>query len=95
MYGFLAARYVYDELHITNVAVLPYVRRRGIGESLLSEAIAAARARKGCAWVVLEVRESNVAAQKFYAQAAFEIVGRRKNYYHAPREDALLMARQL
>lgn len=95
VYGFLAARFVYDELHITNIAVLPGLRRRGIGDSLLSEAVEAGRRRAGCAWLVLEVRESNLAAQKFYANANFEVVGRRKNYYHAPAEDALLMARQL
>ena len=45
--------------------------------------------------VLLEVRESNLPAQNCYAQAGFTVVGRRKNYYELPKEDALLMGREL
>ena len=45
--------------------------------------------------VLLEVRESNLPAQKCYERAGFTVVGRRKNYYELPKEDALLMGRQL
>ena len=49
----------------------------------------------GVASVLLEVRESNLPAQNCYAQAGFTVVGRRKNYYELPKEDALLMGREL
>ena len=45
--------------------------------------------------VLLEVRESNLPAQNCYARAGFTPVGRRKGYYDLPKEDALLMGRQL
>jgi ribosomal-protein-alanine N-acetyltransferase len=41
---------------------------------------------------VLEVRAENTAAQKLYQACGFEVIGRRRRYYKAPVEDALLMA---
>lgn len=92
--GFLAARFVMDEVHITNIAVRQQVRRRGIGNRLLDEAIAAGLARRAV-WVSLEVRESNEAAQGLYAGAGFDFAGKRKDYYRDPSEDAVVMGLKL
>jgi ribosomal-protein-alanine N-acetyltransferase len=89
--GFIVAREMADEIHVNNVAVRPEYRRLGIGETLLRAALAWGRDR-GSAQAVLEVRAGNVAAQKLYQACAFEVIGRRRRYYKAPVEDALLMA---
>ncbi len=79
-----------DEAHIANLAVHPQHRRRGIGRALLRALLLEAR-RRSAAFVTLEVRVSNLAAQQLYAAHGFEVVGRRKAYYTNNREDALLM----
>jgi ribosomal-protein-alanine N-acetyltransferase len=88
--GFLAGWIVEDELHINNIASHPSYRRLGIGRGLLAEAVAAGR-RGGAAFILLEVRASNEAAQELYRKTGFVIIGRRRDYYRAPTEDALVM----
>ena len=51
--------------------------------------------QKGILQLDLEVRESNVGAQEFYRFCGFFVVGKRRNYYESPREDAILMRRAL
>ena len=92
--GFIAARLTLDELHINNVAVRAGHRRRGLGRALLHEALRRG-ARVGAKWAVLEVRASNDAALGAYSALGFEVVGRRRGYYSAPLEDALVMGRSL
>ena len=92
--GYIGSRIVLDEADITNVAVRPQYRRRGIAARLVSMMLEQ-MAEKGVVSVLLEVRESNLPAQKCYERAGFTVVGRRKNYYELPKEDALLMGRQL
>ncbi len=92
--GYIGSRVVLDSADITNVAVRPPYRRRGIAAGLVSRMVEQLRA-KGVASVLLEVRESNLPAQNCYAAAGFVPVGRRKNYYDLPKEDALLMGRIL
>jgi ribosomal-protein-alanine acetyltransferase len=92
--GFLVARHAADECEIMNLAVAPRGRRRGTGSRLLAAALEAARER-GARRVFLEVRASNLTAQRFYARHGFESAGRRRDYYAAPREDALVLARSL
>ena len=92
--GYIGSRIVLDEADITNVAVRPQYRRRGIAARLVSMMLEQ-MAEKGVVSVLLEVRESNLPAKNCYAQAGFTVVGRRKNYYELPKEDALLMGRQL
>ena len=88
--GFVAARVVGDELRINNIAVRHAWRRRGLGTALLGAAIARGQQMSAnTCW--LEVRAGNLKAQALYARHGFEIVGRRKNYYREPPEDALLM----
>jgi ribosomal-protein-alanine N-acetyltransferase len=78
------------EAEIANLAVIPWARGRGVGRKLLDKALAAARER-GAEKVFLEVRESNVVAQRLYRAAGFVPVARRRGYYEAPVEDALVM----
>lgn len=92
--GYIGSRIVLDSADITNVAVRPMYRRRGIARQLVSRMLEQ-MAAKGVTGVLLEVRESNLPAQNCYAQAGFTVVGRRKGYYELPKEDALLMGRQL
>jgi ribosomal-protein-alanine N-acetyltransferase len=89
--GFIVARLIANELHINNVAVRPEFRRSGTGEKLLSAVLSWAEAR-GSEQAVLEVRAGNSAAQALYARCGFTVIGRRRRYYAAPVEDALLMA---
>jgi ribosomal-protein-alanine N-acetyltransferase len=79
-----------DELHVNNVAVRPEFRGQGLGCILLQTTLDQARQRDAKI-AQLEVRASNNAAQKLYQRCGFEVVGRRKNYYRQPTEDALLM----
>ena len=89
--GFIVARQMADEIHVNNVAVRPEYRRLGIGENLLRAVLAWGR-DQALAQAVLEVRAENVAAQRLYQACGFEVIGRRRRYYKAPVEDALLMS---
>jgi len=88
--GYIGIQTVLDEGYINNVAVRPEYRRRGIAAALISLLIEQARAI-GLAFMTLEVRESNAPAIALYEKLGFTTVGRRKNYYEKPREDAILM----
>lgn len=79
-----------DEGHITNLAVSPDHRRMGIGAKLLGYALDFARS-KGARRVWLEVRRSNLAAQRLYRKFGFRTIGVRRGYYTDTGEDALLM----
>jgi len=88
--GFFAGWIVEDELHINNIAARPDSRRVGVGRSLLENAIREGRDR-GVAFVLLEVRASNATAQALYSKVGFHFIGRRRDYYRSPTEDALMM----
>ncbi len=79
-----------SEGEILRVAVLPQYRRRGFARMLVLHLIEDAKAL-GLLSLELEVRENNHAARKLYENLGFEAVGRRKNYYKNPTEDALLL----
>ena len=89
--GFIVARQMAGEIHVNNVAVRPEHRRLRIGENLLRAVLMWGR-EQGSAQAVLEVRAQNIAAQKLYQACGFEVIGRRRRYYKAPVEDALLMS---
>ena len=91
--GFFAGWIVEDELHVNNIASHPAYRQIGIGRRLLEAAINEARMR-GVLFVLLEVRASNEAAQSLYRKLGFDFVGRRRDYYRAPTEDAFVMKRE-
>lgn len=81
---------VFDEAHITNVAVAPDLRRRGYGRAIMEEMLRTALFY-GAGQMTLEVRESNLAAQALYKGLGFEKAGRRKRYYADTGEDAFIM----
>ena len=88
--GYLCLWEVADEVHITNIAVRPDVRRRGIARALLAAVLDDARSRR-FKIVVLEVRPSNQHAVSLYESFGFRVVGRRRGYYYDTGEDALVM----
>lgn len=88
--GYVGLMYVLDEGYISNVAVHPEARRQGIGDALI-DALAVKAKELELAFLTLEVRESNAPAIALYAKHGFHPVGKRKNYYDAPKEDAVLM----
>ena len=90
--GYVGMMCVLDEGYISNVAVHPDFRRLGIGDRLIDRLLALARVRS-LAFVTLEVRAGNEAAIALYQKHGFVPVGRRKNYYSLPREDAILMTK--
>ncbi len=92
--AFCAFWRVADQAHINNLAVRPELRRRGLGIMLL-QAIIAEVHRLGATSLALEVRRSNVAAQRLYLRAGFQEEGIRTSYYTQPVEDALLLVKRL
>jgi ribosomal-protein-alanine N-acetyltransferase len=89
--GYIVARHVAGELHINNVAVRDSFRRRGIGSHLLTSIVEEAR-RDGAKIAFLEVRSGNQGAQALYEKCGFRAIARRRNYYTAPLEDAIVMS---
>mgnify|MGYP005811059435 FL=1 len=85
---------VSGEGDITNIAVDEKYRRKHIGSALLEALIKKAAALK-LELLTLEVRRSNIAAQRLYAKYGFEEIGIRKGYYSNNREDALIMTKTL
>ncbi len=75
---------------INNIAVLPKYRRRGIAQRMINAALGECGE---CSSLSLEVRVSNLSAIALYEKMNFSQVGRRKNFYENPREDAFIMTR--
>lgn len=92
--GYIGMMFVLDEGYISNVAVHPLWRGRGVADGLLYALEERAR-QKMLSFLTLEVRESNAPAIALYEKHGFRTVGRRKNYYEKPAEDAILMTRTL
>ncbi len=79
-----------DEAHITTFAVLPEYRRRKIGERML-HALFERAGKLGAEWLTLEVRASNLPAQRLYEKYGFRPAGIRRRYYSDNNEDAVIM----
>ena len=90
--GYAGLLVMADEGYITNVAVFPEYRRRGVAEQIIQVFCDFAQGNR-LAFLTLEVRPSNAPAISLYNSFGFEEVGRRKNYYDLPREDALILTR--
>ncbi|MDY5565424.1 MAG: ribosomal protein S18-alanine N-acetyltransferase [Candidatus Limivicinus sp.] len=90
--GYVGMMFVLDEGYISNVAVAPAYRRQGVADALISALMTRAE-ELNLAFVTLEVRAGNEPAKALYAKHGFVPVGRRKNYYDLPKEDAILMTR--
>lgn len=90
--GYAGMHAVLDEGYIANIAVDNACRRKGVATLLLNRLVEEALERR-LGFLTLEVRESNAPAISFYKKNEFGLAGRRKNFYSAPAEDALLMTR--
>ena len=88
--GYVGSQSSIDEADVMNVAVHPDFRRQGIAEKLIDRLVEALKER-GIHALLLEVRVSNAPAIALYEKLGFSQVGRRKNYYHNPKEDALIL----
>ncbi|MGL4774496.1 MAG: ribosomal protein S18-alanine N-acetyltransferase [Clostridium sp.] len=88
--GFAGVWMIIDEGHITNIAVSPNFRGQKIATKLLAGLIEQAE-NWGCYAITLEVRKSNIIAQKLYESAGFVNEGIRKGYYEDNKEDAIIM----
>jgi len=88
--GFAGMWVIFDEAHITTLAVDPHRRREGIGSRLLMALVDAALAR-GARWLTLEVRPSNVDALALYRKFGLRDVALRRRYYSDNGEDAVVM----
>ena len=88
--GYCCTWAIVDELHITNFAVDADVRRQHVGQQLLAGVLARALELQ-CRQAVLEVRASNLGAQRLYARFGFAPVAVRKRYYTEEHEDAIVM----
>ena len=91
--GYAGLQVVLDEGTITNIAVRPEYRRQGVARQLLDVFLNFARGNR-LAFLTLEVRASNYGAIALYGELGFRAVGRRKNYYEHPKEDALIMTKE-
>lgn len=87
--GYAVLSTVPDVGNLDNIAVAPHCRRKGVADALLSALTDLGRTSLSVFF--LEVRSSNLPAIALYEKHGFVPVGRRKNYYESPREDALLM----
>jgi len=90
--GYAAFWCVVDQGELGNVAVSAQWRGRGLGARLVEEVVGRA-ARRGIVEVFLEVRPTNNVARRLYERLGFVAVGRRRNYYQQPVEDALVLRR--
>lgn len=88
--GFGGLWMIVGEAHISTIATHPQWRGMGIGELLLVSMLRDGQ-RHDADVATLEVRVSNLVAQKLYRKYRFEEVGRRKRYYRDNNEDALIM----
>lgn len=92
--GFYIADQIIDESTLMNICVLPEYRRQRLGQQLMAHYLTETL-NAGCSHWFLEVRASNLAAQRLYEQSGYTQNGIRKGYYHTDdgREDAILMSK--
>ena len=91
--GYIGSQTVMDETDMMNVAVHPDFRRQGIAEALITGLVEHLKTI-GSRCLTLEVRASNAPAIALYEKLGFSEIGRRKNYYRNPREDALILRKE-
>ena len=88
--GHVTMRHIINEGHINNIVVAPAHRRKGVAAQLLTALIETAQQYEMIG-ITLEARAGNYAAISLYEKYGFKIEGLRKNYYHKPSEDAVIM----
>lgn len=86
--GYMGLQIFSGEGYVTNIAVLPQYRRRGIASALISKQL-----ENKMQFITLEVRESNTGAINLYLKHGFEPVGKRRGFYTKPDEDAVIMTK--
>ena len=91
--GYVGINCILDEGYITNIAVFPEHRSKGIGTALLKRVISL-KDEMNLDFVSLEVRASNKAAISIYEKNEFKVEGLRKGFYRNPPEDAIIMTRR-
>ena len=91
--GYVGSQTVIDESDMMNIAVHPDYRSRGIATALIVALVGELK-KRGSRCLTLEVRASNEPAIRLYRTMDFAEVGRRKNYYRNPREDALILRKE-
>lgn len=91
--GYIGSQTVMDESDMMNVAVHPDYRKQGIATALIV-GLVEELSNRGSHCLTLEVRASNETAISVYRKLDFQEVGRRKNYYRNPREDALILRKE-
>ncbi len=91
--GYVGSQTVLGESDMMNLAVHPDYQRQGIGEALVLALIEGLKARESYC-LTLEVRASNIPAKRLYEKLGFRTVGKRKNYYQRPKEDADILRKE-
>lgn len=91
--GYVGSQTVLGETDMMNIAVHPDYRKQGIGTGLILELIRELSSR-GSHSLMLEVRASNEQAISVYSKLGFSEIGRRRNYYRNPKEDALILRKE-
>lgn len=88
--GYMGLQIFSKEGYVTNIAVHPKYRRRGIAEALIDFQL-----KNEMTFITLEVRESNFPAIELYSKKGFAEIGKRPDFYTNPLEDALIMTKSL
>lgn len=91
--GFAGIKQIIDEANIMNIVVRKDMRNLGIATKLL-EALCEFSSKKGCTSITLEVNENNLPAICLYKKQNFQVIGKRKKYYHGI-DDAMIMTKTL
>ncbi len=91
--GYVFAMWIFDEMHVNKIAVVPSLRRKGIANALMDRCFDFA-CEKGIRSMSLEVRESNRGAQDFYRKLDFRASYLRPRYY-PDGESAVVMTKEL
>ena len=86
--GYMGLQIFSGEGYVTNIAVLPRYRQRGIATALIEKQL-----ENPMDFITLEVRESNTPAIRLYEKAGFKNVGTRPNFYTDPVENAIIMTK--
>ena len=89
--GYCIVYFVLDEAEIARIAVDSSQRKQGVGQEILKETCRICK-EKGIERLLLDVREGNANARRFYQTFGFEEDGIRKNFYDNPKEHAVLMS---
>ncbi len=92
--GYMGMWRILNECHITNVAVLPQYREKGVATNLINKMIEICKCSE-ITQMTLEVRESNIPAINLYKKFGFLVAGKRPRYYQAPTEDAIIMWKKI